>query len=135
MDPLITEEQSTRTVRPGPIAAGVVVLLLGVAMLVDLTGIVEVHAGQLIAPFFLIAMGAAKVLEKCDGEASTAGDAEFGERVRRRRRGGRTGGIWLIGVGVWMLISQTHLFGLTFHSSWPILLVMAGVIMVIRGMR
>jgi Domain of unknown function (DUF5668) len=135
MDPQTTEEQSTRTVRPGPIMAGLVLLSLGAAMLVDLTGIVELHSRQLVGPFILIAMGAAIVLEKRGGVPPDAADSDSGRRLRRRRRDGGTGGFWLIGVGAWMLISQSHLFGLSFHSSWPILLVMAGALMVIRGIR
>lgn len=52
-----------------------------------------------------------------------------------RRRGASVGGIWLIGVGVWMLVSQMHFFGLNFHTSWPLLVVLGGIIIVIRGLK
>ena len=55
------------------------------------------------------------------------------EKGRHRSRG--TGGFFLIGVGVWMLVSQTHLFGLSYGTSWPLLVIMTGLMMAIRGIR
>jgi hypothetical protein len=34
-----------------------------------------------------------------------------------------------------MLASQTHLFGLTFGTSWPLLVILTGIMIVIRGIR
>ena len=111
--------------RPGAVAAGAVLLTIGMLMLVDTTGTVRVNAGQFIAPLILIAIGASKLLDGRRGGLTSGG-----------RRGGRgTGGFWLIGIGVWMLVSQAHLFGLSYQTSWPLLLIMAGLTAVIRGMR
>ena len=44
-----------RRVRPGAIAAGAVLFVLGLLFLLDTTGTVRVQAGQLIAPMILIA--------------------------------------------------------------------------------
>jgi len=41
----------------------------------------------------------------------------------------------MIGLGAWIMASQTHLFGLTFGTSWPFLVILTGLMMVIRGMR
>lgn len=41
----------------------------------------------------------------------------------------------LSGLGCWMLASQTHLFGLTFRRSWPLLLIFVGLPVAMRGMR
>ena len=60
---------------------------------------------------------------------------ETGERKMRVRRRGATSGFWLIGVGVWMLVSQLHVFGLDYGTSWPLFIILAGVIMVMRGVR
>jgi hypothetical protein len=51
------------------------------------------------------------------------------------RRGGMTSGIWLIGLGVWMLVSQIHLWGLDYHNSWPLVVILSGVVMLMRGIR
>jgi hypothetical protein len=56
-------------------------------------------------------------------------------RARRRRRRGASSGIWLIGIGAWMAVAQNHLFGLDYHNSWPLFIVLSGIIMVIRGFK
>lgn len=121
--------------RPGAIAAGVLLVGLGVAMFLDSTGVFHVHAGRLIAPVFMIAIGSAIVLDK-GGFVAEFGRGSDDDRPRRiRRRGGTFGGLWLIGVGCWMLVSQLHLFGLTYHTSWPLFVIMAGVLIMLRGWR
>ena len=122
-------------VRPGAIAAGLLLVGLGVAMFVDTTGL-RINGGKLVAPFFLIALGSAIVLDRGGFVAECGRGSDDEGRPRRiRRRGGPFGGLWLIGIGCWMLVSQTHLFGLDFRSSWPLLIVVSGLIMVIRGLR
>ena len=60
-------------------------------------------------------------------------DGDVRMTVRERRSSGA--GLWLIGIGVWMLISQNHLWGFTFHTSWPLFIIFMGVMMVLRGWR
>ena len=43
--------------------------------------------------------------------------------------------MYLIGLGVWLLVSQNHFLGLTFATSWPLLIMLSGFMIVIRGMR
>ena len=59
------------TMRPGAIVAGVILLGVGTAMLLDNTGMLRVRLGGLIAPLVLITMGSSIVL---DG-AGKGGDA------------------------------------------------------------
>lgn len=129
------DQQPVSGVRPGAIVAGVILLAAGVAMLLDTTGITHINVGRLVAPVILIAMGSAIVLGR--GSLDSCGGAVDRPLQGRemRRRGGATGGIWLIGLGIWMLVSQSHFFGLSFHTSWPLLLVFMGLIMVVRGAR
>jgi cell wall-active antibiotic response 4TMS protein YvqF len=121
--------------RPAAIVAGFVLLALGAALFLDTTEAVHLHAGRLIGPFVLIGIGATMTLGRSafvfDARRLRDGEA----RRRHRRRGGPTSGIWLIGVGVWMLVSQNSLFGLNFHNSWPLLIIFGGIIMVIRGLK
>src|SRR5688500_2684279 len=42
------------------------------------------------------------------------------------------GGLWLIAVGGWLQIAHLRLFGLTYRSSWPLLLIVLGAGMVLR---
>ena len=130
------QEQDVRGFRPGAIAAGVILLTVGAAMLLDTTGAVDIRFGRLIGPLVLIAIGVSMVLGRSavvigHRESAVPGDS----RPRLRRRGGATSGIWLTGIGAWMLMAQSHVFGLTFHNSWPLFIVLSGIIMVIRGFK
>src|SRR3954471_12583635 len=117
-----------RQLRPGAIAGGVILLALGAAMLLDTTGTIDIHIGRLIAPIVLIAIGMAMMLDKGGvvygrRERTAAGEV----RMRTRRRGSPGAGVWLIGIGSWMIASQTHLFGLDYGNSWPLFIILAGL--------
>jgi hypothetical protein len=43
-------------------------------------------------------------------------------------------GLWLIAVGVWLQISHLGLFGLSYGTSWPLLLIALGGGMILRSM-
>jgi hypothetical protein len=106
------QAQDVRSFRPGAIAAGLILLALGTTMYLERAGVVDIHFGRLVPGLFLIIIGATKVLDR-----------------------GRWSGIWMIGVGAWLLMAQSHLFGLTSHNSWPLLVVLGGIIIVIRGFK
>lgn len=122
--------------RPGIVAAGGVLMALGVAMLLDSTGAIDVRVGQLIAPLVLIALGAAIMFEKGGVVSGRRVRDENGQvKMRLRRHGGSNSGFWLIGIGVWMMVSQMHLFGLDYGNSWPLFIILSGVMMILRGAR
>ena len=123
-------------VRPGVLAAGAVLMAVGTGMLLDSYGMVSIHPSRLIGPFVLIALGTSMLLgtRSRDGAANDD-DAAVGEKVRHGRRQGFFGGTWLIGVGCWLLISQSNMFGLSFGTSWPLLLILMGALISIRGWR
>jgi len=128
--------EETRGFKPGAVAAGVILLALGTAMLLDSTGTVDIRFGRMIAPLVLIAIGSTMVLDRSAVVAGCRGArVEVMGRRAHRRRGGATSGLWLIGIGAWMLVAQNHLFGLSFHNSWPLFIVLGGIISVIRGLR
>ena len=61
----MTMAMATRDVqrlRPGAIAAGLILLVLGAGMLLDTTGVTEIRMGRLIAPLVLISIGVSSVL-------------------------------------------------------------------------
>jgi len=123
-------------IRPGALVAGFILLAAGTAMLLDTTGLTDIRVGRLVPPFILIALGSAIVLDRGGAAAARRQIVEDDERIRprhRRRRG--TGGLWLIGIGVWMLVSQSHIFGLRYDTSWPLFIIVAGLIIMIRGTR
>ena len=130
------DQDSNTGMRPAAIVGGSIVLALGILMLLDRTGAIDVHAGRLIAPAVLIILGATMVFDKGGIVYSQPFRDERGDmRMRVRKRGGSTGGLWLIGVGSWMMISQSHLWGLGYHNSWPLLIILMGILMVFRGWR
>jgi hypothetical protein len=51
--------------------------------------------------------------------------------VRQSRRVG----VWLISIGAWGWISQNELFGLNYSTSWPLLVIAAGVTTVWRALE
>jgi Domain of unknown function (DUF5668) len=130
------QPERSSSFRPGVVAAGGILLALGVAMLLDTTGAIDIRMGRLIAPLVLISLGAAMMLDKGGlVYGRRVRDADGRVRTRLRTRGSQGGGLWLIGIGSWMMVSQMHLFGLNYANSWPLFIILSGVLMVIRGTR
>src|SRR5262249_21854115 len=122
----------TRRFRPGAVIGGVVLLALGVGLLIDRTGVLQLH--HLTAPLVLIVLGAIMSLEHGGFVYSVpVRDDEGNVRFQTRQRRGIGSGLWLIWIGIWMVISQNHLWGFTFQTSWPLFIVIMGVMMVLRG--
>ena len=120
----------------GAIAAGMIILAVGVATFLDNSGVANIHVGRMIGPFVMIAIGASMVFKRSVFVTGCNGlDPAREGRRRHRRRGGATGGIWLIGIGCWLIVAQNHLFGLNFHNSWPLFIVLSGIIIVFRGLK
>lgn len=119
-----TEQTHERVMRPGPIVAGALLLAVGAGLLLDTTGLANIRMGRLIAPLVLISIGVTTLLSDGDKGGACGG-----------KRRDSLGGLWMIGLGAWLMASQTHLFGLTFGTSWPLLVILTGVMIVIRGIR
>jgi hypothetical protein len=119
--------------RPGVIAGGGILLALGATMLLGTTGAVDVPIGRVIGPAVLIFLG---VVTMTDKGGIFCGDRRPGGRRRSHGVGGRgASGLWLIGIGVWMLISQMHLWGFTYATSWPLIVILSGIVLLGRGIR
>ena len=43
-------------------------------------------------------------------------------------------GLWVIAVGAWLQLTVLHIWGLTFSSSWPLLLIVMGGGIVLRSL-
>ena len=132
-----TQDRSVRSFRPGAVIGGLMLLGLGAALLIDQSLELTVSTGRLIGPLVLIVLGAALTFDRaafvCTVRDRKTENGDVAIRVPRRRSS--SGGLWLIGIGVWMLIAQNHFWGLTFETSWPLLLVFMGIMTVIRGWR
>jgi hypothetical protein len=104
----------------GRIFAGIVVIIVGLAALGDRIGFEGLHLSSHVWPFILIALGGLKM---------SAGARRDGSRRSRRS------GAWLVYVGLWGLASEFQVFGLDYGSSWPLLVIGAGVLMVWRAVE
>jgi hypothetical protein len=102
----------------GRIVAGIVVIVVGLAMLADRTGFNGLHLSGRYWPLILIALG----LVKLAGAPGRDG----------RHRSSRPGA-WLVFVGFWGLVSEFHAFGFDYGNSWPLLVIGAGLGIVWRA--
>jgi hypothetical protein len=100
----------------GRIATGLVVLALGALMLLDRHGVFDRHNIRLFPGIVLIVLGVVRLL--------------WGDAARRRS----FGGVWLVVIGGWLIVNESHLMGLTYEDSWPVLIVAAGVMIVAQGL-
>jgi hypothetical protein len=128
-------DDGLRPWHPAAVIAGGVLLALGVAMLLTPAEDLRLDAGRLIGPFIMIAIGTTILAGGRACAARPAADEATRERRRAERRNRSTSGLWMIGIGCWLLVSQTHLFGLGFRTSWPLLLIVMGLLLTIRGWR
>ena len=97
---------------------GLALMLLGAAFLADRLDLWHLELSSHFWPFIPLLIGLARVIDP---------------PVSRRGHRSRRGGMWLIYVGVWGLISEFHLFGLDYHDSWPLLIIAAGLNIVWRS--
>ena len=105
----------------GLVLVGGLVALVGVMLLVDRLGDRDTSLLHSWWPFVLIIMGAARLAtprRSCDG------------RPRSIRSG-----VWLIVVGLWGLVSESHLYGLTYQTAWPLLVIASGAMIVWRSLE
>ncbi len=114
----MTSDDNARQANSGRVFCGLVIVLVGLALLLDRSAIWEVRMSGHYWPLLLIALGAMKVLDPSQGDG----------RPRSRR-----GGAWLLYVGCWGLLNEFHLFGFNYGTSWPLLIVGAGIGVVWRA--
>ena len=86
---------------------GLLLIVVGAAFLVDRFHWVDLHRYW---PMFLVALGASRLVS---GKQPWSG-------------------LWLVLVGLWCQASVSHVFGMSFGSSWPLLLIALGATMVLR---
>jgi hypothetical protein len=105
---------------PGKVVGGIIIIVVGLALLGDTAGFSDVHLSSHLWPAILIVLGVMKLADS--------------ERRRGGRRPSMRSGLWLIYLGCWGFVNELHLFGLDYHTSWPLLVVGAGFFIVWRGL-
>ncbi len=95
----------------GSLFAGILLIVIGSMFMLDRMGYADLH-GVLhnYWPMFLVAFGVSRVL--------------------RRRHA--WSGVSMIVIGLWLQATKLHWWDLTFNSSWPLLLIGFGAVMVAR---
>ena len=108
---------------------GIALLAFGALLLLNNTDIINLGPIHNFWPVILIVIGVSTMVNSYDRQDSGAGVWRM--RGRRPHSGG---GIWLILVGLWFLVSTNHLLGLSFRDTWPMFIIAWGVSMVWRSL-
>jgi hypothetical protein len=110
-------DQSPRAT--GRIVFGAAVILLGIAMLTEPREGWGIYLPDGWWPLFVILFGVARLVEPGQSHG----------RPRSRS------GVWLVSIGIWGLVSETRLFGFGYATSWPLLVILLGAVIVSRALR
>lgn len=113
-----TEKTPDDWSRGGQVFIGLAIMVLGLGFLLDRLELWHLRLSPRLWPLLPLAFGLARLLA--------------GPGVTKRGRTIRSG-VWLSGVGLWGLVSEFHVFGLDYDTSWPLLIVAAGLNMVWRS--
>ena len=99
----------------GRIFGGATLIAIGVVIFLERYGVVDLSQYWRFWPLLLVFFGLFQlVAPRCTAD--------------------RGSGVWLLLIGVWLQISLLGLFGLTWGSSWPLLLIFIGVAVFLSGL-
>lgn len=112
-----TEQTGSRS--HGRVVVGLLIIAAGLVMLADQIGLSEVRVSGRFWPLFLIALGVVRLVDP--------------PVHRNGRAGSRRTGAWFIYLGLWFLLNEFHVYEFDYQTSWPLLIVGAGIIMVWRA--
>lgn len=97
----------------GRVVAGLLIIAAGVALLADRIGIPGLHLSGRYWPLLLMAFGFVRLFDRPAG--------------RHGGRRSRWTGVWFIYLGLWGFVNEFHVLGLDYNTSWPMLIVGAGI--------
>jgi hypothetical protein len=107
-----------RPMHPGRVSGGAVLMAMGIVMLLDRTELLGGRAWQAFPGAILIMFGLIGMVTNW--------------RRSDERRGSPLSGLWLIFVGSWLIGNSFHAFGMRYQHSWPLLIVAAGTVIVLK---
>lgn len=93
---------------------GATLMALGALLTLDRLRFVTLRPIWRLWPLTLVGLGLSKFLQPQDARPSQ-------------------GGLWLIIVGAWLLINNFGVLGLSFGTSWPLLLIGFGAALVLQA--
>ncbi|MHB0972320.1 MAG: LiaI-LiaF-like domain-containing protein [Thermoanaerobaculia bacterium] len=97
----------------GRIIAGIILIAVGIAFTLDSLDMLEIDGVWRFWPLILVAIGLGKLMTP---------------PVPGKPREG----YWMLFIGLWLLAAELHIFGLSYHNSWPILIIGVGISMLLR---
>lgn len=95
---------------------GLTLVLVGTALLLDRLSAIDINRHYW--PFIPLFIGIVKLLVP----------SRSGQVARSRRSGA-----WFIFIGLWGLVSEFHVFGLYYDTSWPLFIIGFGLMVVWRS--
>ena len=101
-----------RDINGGALFTGIVLIIMGVVFMLeqfDVVGFGEIMS--LYWPMIIVFLGASKLFNRATVWS----------------------GLWLISIGAWMQSARLNLFGMTFSSSWPLLMILFGAGVIARA--
>jgi hypothetical protein len=99
----------------GRLFGGATLIVIGVLLLLERYGVVEIGQYWRLWPLLLVFVGLFQL-------------------VAPRASSERGSGLWLLLIGAWLQINLVNLFGLEFRNSWPLLLIFIGVGVLLGGL-
>ena len=111
----VTRPKQRRDHRNGHWVSGLVLIGIGTVFLLERQGYIEIGAWTHYWPFILVAVGMGRMA-----------DARSPAQVAK--------GGFLVFVALWLYACLEHLWGISFHNSWPVLLIGLGLRYIAGGL-
>jgi len=102
----------------GRILIGALVIAAGALMYIDRHELAPIHFTSRLWPLVPLGLGLLRVIDP---------------PVQRDGRRGRRSGAWLVFIGCWGLLNEFHAYDFSYGTSWPLVVIFAGVMMVWRA--
>lgn len=121
MDTVTGDDPNDRPANHGRIMVGILAMTAGALLLMERLDLAEVHLTSRLWPFFPLGLGLLRIIDPPQPEDG---------RHRSRRSG-----VWLVFIGAWGLVNEFHLWGFSYASSWPLVVIFAGANIVWRAVQ
>ena len=103
---------AARGINPGSLLWGTALIIMGVLFMLQEFDVLEFReVMSRYWPMIIVFLGASKLFDKATVWS----------------------GLWLLTIGVWMQAARLQAFGLTFGSSWPLLMIVFGAGVIVRA--
>src|SRR5262245_60359418 len=99
------------------IVFGLILMLVGAMFLADRLDWMGFGLNVPLWPWLLVLLGVARLGEQGDNDRSLS-----------------RSGMWLMSIGIWGLVTEYRLLGMSYARTWPLLVVIAGVFLTWRAL-